>query len=149
MIASHVNYRVGSVTSRAVSSTELGFGWSSTAWGRSVWELWSSKPERHVTSIVDLSETEAAELGPLLRLTSSVASQIVDADQVYNCLWSHAGGVPVHIHYVVQPVTKSQMSDFGAYGPHMQVQMFARGDQPKPADVERIAELARVRFATT
>ena len=107
------------------------------------------KPERHVTSVVDLSETEAAELGPLLRLTSSVASQIVDADQVYNCLWSHAGGVPVHIHYVVQPVTKSQMSDFGAYGPHMQVQMFARGDQPKPADVERIAELARVRFATT
>jgi diadenosine tetraphosphate (Ap4A) HIT family hydrolase len=105
------------------------------------------KPERHVTSVADLSETEAAELGPLLRRTSSVASEIVEADQVYNCLWSHAGGVPVHIHYVVQPVTKSQMSEFGAHGPNLQVQMFAHGVLPNPVDVEQIAALARVHFA--
>ena len=105
------------------------------------------KPERHVTSVTELSEGEAAELGPLLRRTSSVASQVVEADQVYNCLWSHAGGVPVHIHYVVQPVTKSQMSDFGAHGPNLQVQMFAHGGRPNPADVEQIAALARVHFA--
>ena len=105
------------------------------------------KPERHVTSVADLSEDEAIELGPLLWRTSQVASQLVEADQVYNCLWSHAGGEPVHIHYVVQPVTKEQMSDFAAHGPSLQVAMFSVGDTPDPADVERICNLARVRFA--
>ena len=67
--------------------------------------------------------------------------------QVYNCLWSHAGGVPVHIHYVVQPVTKEQMSDFAAHGPSLQVAMFSMGGAPDPADVERISDLARFRFS--
>lgn len=105
------------------------------------------KPERHVTSVADLSDDEATELGPLLRRASHVTSQLVDADQVYNCLWSHAGGVPVHIHYVVQPVTRHQMSDFGVHGPTLQVAMFSNGDTPEPAEVERIATLARLRFA--
>jgi len=105
------------------------------------------KPERHVTSVAELSDDEAAELGPLLRRASHVASQLVDADQVYNCLWSHAGGVPVHIHYVVQPVTRHQMSDFAAQGPTLQVAMFSNGDTPEPVEVERIATLARLRFA--
>jgi diadenosine tetraphosphate (Ap4A) HIT family hydrolase len=104
------------------------------------------KPERHVTAVGELSEDEAAELGPLLRRTSSVASQLVDADQVYNCLWSHAGGVPVHIHYVVQPVTKTQMSDLGAYGPKLQVAMFSACERPDPAEVERISTIARRAF---
>jgi diadenosine tetraphosphate (Ap4A) HIT family hydrolase len=105
------------------------------------------KPERHVTSVADLSPDEAAELGPLLRQASLVARQLVDADQVYNCLWSHAGGVPVHIHYVVQPVTKDQMADFGVFGPNLQVDMFAKGETPAAVDVERVAALARLRFA--
>ena len=105
------------------------------------------KPERHVTSVAELSDHEAAELGPLLRRASLVASQIVDADQVYNCLWSHAGGSPAHIHYVVQPVTTSQMSRFGAYGPNLQVAMFSTGEPPGPSEVERIATMARLRFA--
>jgi diadenosine tetraphosphate (Ap4A) HIT family hydrolase len=105
------------------------------------------KPERHVTSVADLSEVEAAELGPLLCRTSQVASQLVEADQIYNCLWSHAGGEPVHIHYVVQPVTKKQMSDFAAHGPSLQVAMFSEGSAPDPADVERISDLARARFS--
>jgi diadenosine tetraphosphate (Ap4A) HIT family hydrolase len=105
------------------------------------------KPDRHVTSVADLSEEEAAELGPLLWRTSQVARQLVEADQVYNCLWSHAGGEPVHIHYVVQPVTKEQMSEFAACGPSLQVAMFSKGGAPDPADVERISNLARVRFS--
>jgi|SRR5580658_2263030 diadenosine tetraphosphate (Ap4A) HIT family hydrolase len=63
------------------------------------------KPERHVTAVADLSRDEAVELGPLLRLTSDVAGRLTDAEHVYNCLWSHAGGSRGHIHYVVQPVT--------------------------------------------
>ena len=105
------------------------------------------KPERHVTFVADLSEEEAAELGPLLRRTSHVACQLVEADQVYNCLWSHAGGERVHIHYVVQPVTKKQMSVFAAHGPNLQVAQFAVGANPDLADIERVAELARMHFS--
>ena len=53
----------------------------------------------------------------------------------------------LHIHYVVQPVTKEQMSDFAAHGPSLQVAMFSRGRAPDPADVERISDLARARFS--
>ncbi len=105
------------------------------------------KPERHVTSVADLSEEEAAELGPLLRRASLVACRLVQADQVYNCLWSHAGGNRVHIHYVVQPVTKKQMSAFAAHGPNLQVAQFAVGASPDPTDVERVAEVARMLFS--
>lgn len=66
------------------------------------------KPERHVTAVADLSPAEAAELGPLLQLASWVAGQLVGADQVYNCLWSHAGGVPGHIHYDQLSLQSSQ-----------------------------------------
>ncbi len=105
------------------------------------------KPVRHVTSVGALLDDEAMELGPLLRQTSTIVSQLVDADQIYNCLWSHAGGEPIHIHYVVQPVTKEQMSIFGAHGPQLQSAMFAAGDLPTSEDVDRIAQAARERFS--
>ena len=105
------------------------------------------KPERHVTSVADLTDDEARELGPLLQRASQVAGRLVGADQVYNCLWSHAGGEPVHVHYVVQPVTKAQMSQFGAHGPGLQVAMFSTGGSPDRADVERVSERARLHFA--
>jgi diadenosine tetraphosphate (Ap4A) HIT family hydrolase len=106
------------------------------------------KPERHVTSVAGLNEREAIELGPLLRRASAVAAQLVGADQTYNCLWSHAGGVPVHIHYVVQPVTTELIQEFGAFGPKLQVAMFARGEMPSATEIEGIAELARAAFST-
>jgi diadenosine tetraphosphate (Ap4A) HIT family hydrolase len=105
------------------------------------------KPERHITSVVDLTMDEAIELGPLLHLASAVANQLVAADQVYNCLWSHAGGRPVHIHYVVQPVTGTQMTAFGVYGPKLQVKMFSAGELPDPQDIEVIAARAKLLFA--
>lgn len=104
------------------------------------------KPERHVTAVADLTEAESGELEQLLQRTSAVARDLVGADQVYNCLWSHAGGVPVHIHYVVQPVTSDQTAQYGAHGPALQVAMFANNQNPEPAEVERIAELARQGF---
>jgi diadenosine tetraphosphate (Ap4A) HIT family hydrolase len=105
------------------------------------------KPERHVTSVTDLSEDEAVELGPLLRRASIVARQLVGASQVYNCLWSHAGGEPVHIHYVVQPVTEDQMSHFGVHGPSLQVAMFSADEPPAAGEIERMADLAGLAFA--
>ena len=105
------------------------------------------KPSRHVTAVASLSGGEAAELGPLLQRASAVAGELVGAEQVYNCLWSHAGGRPVHIHYVVQPVTKEQLLAHGAHGPKLQVSMFSNREFPDASDVERIAERARAVFA--
>ncbi|MEJ7584609.1 MAG: hypothetical protein WKF43_11110 [Acidimicrobiales bacterium] len=107
------------------------------------------KPRRHVTSVAGLTEDEAAELGPLLRRASAVAGELVSAKQTYNCLWSHAGGVPVHIHYVIQPVTAEQMAEFHGHGPTLQVAMFGRGKVPGAAEVEAVAERARRAFERT
>jgi diadenosine tetraphosphate (Ap4A) HIT family hydrolase len=107
------------------------------------------KPERHVTAVADLWPGEAAELGPLLHQASRVASQLIDAQQVYNCLWSHTGGVPVHIHYVVQPVTRQQMTSYGSngYGPGLQEAMFQAGIIPDASDIAAVADQARRLFA--
>ena len=73
---------------------------------------------------------------------------LVGAEQIYNCLWSHAGGVPVHIHYVVQPVTAQQMVEFEAHGPALQLAMVSRGDMPRESEVQRIADEARQAFVS-
>jgi diadenosine tetraphosphate (Ap4A) HIT family hydrolase len=104
------------------------------------------KPRRHVTIVADLTRDEASELGPVLRTASLVAGELVQAEQVYNCLWSHAGGVPVHIHYVVQPVTKDLIERHASHGPALQVAMFAEGEVPDADRVEAIADLARAAF---
>lgn len=105
------------------------------------------KPERHVTAVGDLTVEEATGLGPLLRSTSRVAGQLVESEQVYNCLWSHAGGRPVHIHYVVQPITALQMARHGAHGPRLQVAMFTKEDRPPADEIETVCDEARRLFA--
>jgi diadenosine tetraphosphate (Ap4A) HIT family hydrolase len=106
------------------------------------------KPRRHVTAVAELSDPEAEQLGPLLRRTSTVVSRLVQAEQVYNCLWSHAGGVPTHLHYVIQPVTKQQMSAFAAHGPALTMVLLRNGQLPPTDDVEQVAERARRLFAS-
>ncbi len=105
------------------------------------------KPLRHVTSVAELSDGEATELGPLLRLASEIAGELTGAEQVYNCLWSHAGGEPVHIHYLVQPVTREQMERHGCYGPSLQVAMFTAGTLPSHEAIREMAERASRLFA--
>jgi diadenosine tetraphosphate (Ap4A) HIT family hydrolase len=105
------------------------------------------KPERHVTAVADLNDAEAAELGPLLRLAARVATVLVDADQVYTCLWSHAGAVPGHVHYVVQPVTAEQVAETGLHGPALQMQLFRDNQAPPESSVAELAERARALFA--
>jgi diadenosine tetraphosphate (Ap4A) HIT family hydrolase len=105
------------------------------------------KPKRHVTAVGDLRAEESAELGPLLQQASDVASQLVAADQVYNCLWSHSDRTPGHIHYVVQPVTAAQMAAHDAHGPLLQTAMFMAGEQPTSGEVEVLAETARGLFS--
>jgi diadenosine tetraphosphate (Ap4A) HIT family hydrolase len=104
------------------------------------------KPKRHVTRISELTNDEASELGPLLQTSAAVVDELVEADQVYVCLWSHAGGRPVHIHYVVQPATRELMDEHGAHGPALQRAMFMRGDEPPRPQVEEFAARARAAF---
>ncbi len=97
------------------------------------------KPKRHVTAVAALAPEETAELGPLIQRVSEVVTDLTGAQQVYVCLWSHAGGTPGHIHFVVQPVTRSQMARYRGYGPHLQSEMFAAEE---PVDRERAAAFA-------
>jgi diadenosine tetraphosphate (Ap4A) HIT family hydrolase len=105
------------------------------------------KPGRHVTAVAGLAPAETAELGPLLQRASWVASQLVDSEQVYNCLWSHAGGLPVHIHYVIQPVTRQQMATYHCHGPRLQEAMFEAGVTPDASEIATVADRARRLFA--
>ena len=65
------------------------------------------------------------------------------AEQVYVCLWSHAGWEPGHIHFVVQPVWAHIASRFSGPGPTLQSEMFRAGDLPPTDQVEAFAERAR------
>ncbi|MGA4839525.1 HIT family protein [Streptomyces sp. G45] len=103
------------------------------------------KPLRHVTGVHELTPAEAAELGPLLRRVSAAVRTAVDGcEQVYVCLWSHAGRVPGHVHFVVQPARTADLDRHGAYGPALQTALFAEGTPPDPeAVVEACARLRR------
>ena len=103
------------------------------------------KPKRHVTHIWDLTPAESAELGEALKQTSAVVAELTKPDQIYVCLWSHAGGVPGHIHFVVQPVTREQRERHGG-GAKVQVAMFDANVMPPRDEVEAFAARARAWF---
>lgn len=105
------------------------------------------KPERHIEHVADLTFEEAVELGPLLTQTCEVVTALRKPDQVYVCLWSHAGGSPVHIHFVVQPVAKPRPAIPGTYGPALQVAMLARRKRLDPTRVEAFSQRARAAFS--
>lgn len=104
------------------------------------------KPKRHIVHVADLHTAEAAELGPLLQRTSEVVTELTRPEQVYVTLWSHMGAVPVHIHFVVQPVTRALMDETGLHGSRLQVAMFDRGEPPQADDASSFAARARGLF---
>jgi diadenosine tetraphosphate (Ap4A) HIT family hydrolase len=106
------------------------------------------KPKRHVVHVWQLDEAEAAELGPLLRRVAATLAELIGPDQVYVGLWSHHGGKPVHVHWVVQPVTRELMDEIGVYGPYLQVAMFDAEETPPRDEVVRFAERARAALGT-
>jgi diadenosine tetraphosphate (Ap4A) HIT family hydrolase len=101
------------------------------------------KPKRHVVHVADLSGAEAAALGPVLLGASTVITELLHPDQTYVCLWSHAGREPVHIHWIVQPVTKAQMNQLDAHGPALQAAMLALREFPDPDAAAAFADSAR------
>jgi diadenosine tetraphosphate (Ap4A) HIT family hydrolase len=88
------------------------------------------KPLRHVTRVSELTASEASELGPVLTRTAAVVDELMRPEQVYAWLFSHAEGVPVHVHFVVQPATRQDMDELADFGPHLTVAMFERGALP-------------------
>ncbi|KAA0942898.1 HIT family protein [Streptomyces apricus] len=104
------------------------------------------KPLRHVLHVADLTPGECAELGPLLQRTAAAVSAVVRPEQVYVCLWSHAGAVPGHIHFVVQPVRTADVERYGAHGPALQTAMFQEGALPDDASVAEVCDRLRTAF---
>src|SRR5574340_981583 len=104
------------------------------------------KPKRHVVHVADLSRDEAADIGPLLQQAAGVVAYLSSPDQVYVCLGSHAGRDPVHIRFVVPPVTSGQRDRLGG-GPRLQAAMFDAGGAPDTVAVEEYARRARLAFA--
>ena len=98
------------------------------------------KPLRHCLHLWDLSSAEAEELGPLIQLVSSVIRDLTNADQVYACLWSHAGWVPVHIHFVLQPSWNHLQQQYPFPGPSIQVAMFM---SDAPLDVSAVEDFCQ------
>lgn len=96
------------------------------------------KPVRHVVHVADLTAQESMELGPLLQKVSAAVTEVMDPEQVYVCLWSHADGVPGHIHFVVQPAGTEDMARFDAFGPALQVAMGQARCFPPALEVERV-----------
>lgn len=97
------------------------------------------KPFRHVTHVSELDTSEAREIGPLLVSVASVVSSLIEAEQVYVCLWSHAGGEPGHVHWVVQPITSADVERIGVRGPALQTRLF---DRDEPLDASAVADFA-------
>ena len=97
-------------------------------------------------AVAKLTAEEADEQGPLLRLCAIVVDRLLEPEQIYVCLWSHTGGEPVHLHYVVQPISRALMDDFGVHGPRLQVQQFTRAETPPGPEVVAFADKARRAF---
>ena len=68
---------------------------------------------------------------------------MVRPEQVYVCMWSHDGGKPGHLHFVVQPVTRADLDRFGVYGPRLQLAMFDAGVAPDEAGMAAVCDRLR------
>ena len=101
------------------------------------------KPFRHCVHFWELTGEETEELGPLLRLVTATIQAILKPDQVYVCLWSHAGWKPGHLHFVLQPSWDSLQEAHQRPGPFLQVDMFEAKAQPAREEVEAFAAKAR------
>jgi diadenosine tetraphosphate (Ap4A) HIT family hydrolase len=102
-----------------------------------------------VVHVSQLSEPESAEVGALLKQTATVVEELARPDQVYVCLWSHAGWKPGHVHFVVQPVARELQELYPKQGPELQAAMFRSGGEPPRNEVEAFADRARLLFTSS
>jgi len=89
------------------------------------------KPFRHCLHFWELTDVEAREFGPLLRLVENAIQAILEPDQIYICQWSHGDWKPGHLHFVIQPSWNHLQKEHKLPGPFLQVDMF-RADRRSP-----------------
>ena len=59
---------------------------------------------RHLTAVADLSEAEAAELGPLIKRVSAAVEEVVGCDKTYVAQFAeHPDHPHVHVHVIPRP----------------------------------------------
>lgn len=101
------------------------------------------KPFRHCLHVAELTGDEAAELGPLLSRAAACVQELARAEQVYVCLWSHAGWSPGHVHFVVQPAWGRLREHHSGPGPSVQAEQFRANVLPPRPEVEAFCAAAR------
>lgn len=105
------------------------------------------KPYRHIIGLDEMSNAEAADLGPLMQRTTAIIKSLTGADQVYACLWSHADWKPGHIHFVLQPAWNALRSRYPGPGPALQMAMFTDAQALDRQAVQAFCDRARAEFA--
>jgi diadenosine tetraphosphate (Ap4A) HIT family hydrolase len=101
------------------------------------------KPQSHVVRYRDLKPSEYVAFGRMLWLVTATLGEMLGPDQTYICQWAHAGWVPGHIHFVVQPARNSQGESHERPGPFLQVDMFRANEPPPPDEVDAFCKEAR------
>ena len=101
------------------------------------------KPRSHVVRFRDLTPSEYGAFGSVLWLVTAVLAEMLGPDQTYICQWAHAGWVPGHIHFVVQPAYNRQGDEHERPGPFLQTDMFDTNESPPPSEVEAFCSEAR------
>jgi diadenosine tetraphosphate (Ap4A) HIT family hydrolase len=72
-------------------------------------------PRRHVTALVELTPSEAADLGPLLREVSSALCRVTGCEKTYVALFAEAEGFS-HVHFHVIPAMPAWTRSCGGRG---------------------------------
>jgi len=101
------------------------------------------KPFRHCIHFWELTEEEVRELGPLLLRVTATIKAILKPDQIYICLWSHAGWKPGHLHFVIQPSWNHLKRKHQHPGPFLQVDMFETNVLPSNKKIEAFCKKAK------
>ncbi|MEX1194329.1 MAG: hypothetical protein WD904_00805 [Dehalococcoidia bacterium] len=101
------------------------------------------KPRGHVVRFRDLTPNEYNAFGRVLWLVTTALGELLGPDQTYICQWAHAGWIPGHIHYVIQPTWNAQGETHERPGPFLQVDMFTANEAPDPDAVEAFCDRAR------
>ena len=83
------------------------------------------------------------ELGPLLHRVTDTIRVILKPDQIYVCLWSHAGWKPGHLHFIIQPSWNHLKREHQHPGPFLQVDMFKANVLPSNKEIKAFCKKAK------
>jgi diadenosine tetraphosphate (Ap4A) HIT family hydrolase len=98
------------------------------------------KPRRHVEHLAELTEPEAAALGPLIARVSSAVMRALQAEKVYACSF---GELVRHVHWYLIP----RYADMSVHGVAVLNEMFASPSPWACSDEDAAEAASRVRVA--